>query len=89
MWAAAIDQQLDLAARNFVNQEIVLEAHGRIACSKIFKWYRSDFDSVGGLQNFLLRYLDDGPVRDAVTRGAPPCQTFRPYHWGLQFPPTK
>lgn len=87
--AAAIDQQLDLAARNFVNQEIVLDAHGRIACSKIFKWYRNDFDSVGGLQNFLLRYLDDGPVREAVTRGAPPCRTFRPYRWGLQFPPAK
>lgn len=87
--AAAIDQQLDLATRNFVNQEIVLNPQGRIACSKIFKWYRSDFDSVGGLPDFLLRYLDDGPVREAVARGVAPCQVFRPYHWGLQHPPVK
>lgn len=86
---AAIDQQLDLATRNFVNQEITLDSQGRITCSKIFKWYRSDFDTTGGLTDFLLRYLDDGPVREAVAGGAAPCQAFRPYQWGLQFPPIK
>jgi len=87
--AGAVDEQLDLATRNFVNQEVTLDAEGRIACSKIFKWYRRDFDSVGGLSEFLLRYLDDGPVRAAVAGGMLPCQAFRPYRWGLQHRPAK
>lgn len=87
--AAAIDQQLDLATRNFINREVTLDPHGRIACSRIFKWYRRDFDAAGGLREFLLRYLDDGPVRDALAGGAAPCQVFRPYRWGLQYPPVK
>ncbi|MBI4638637.1 MAG: DUF547 domain-containing protein [Candidatus Rokubacteria bacterium] len=82
---AGIDAQLDLATRNFVNQEITLGSQGRIVCSKIFKWYRSDFDTTGGLAAFLLRYLDDGPVREAVAGGAASCQAFRPFRWGLQF----
>jgi len=63
--AGAIEQQLDMAARNFANQEVVLEGPGRIACSKIFRWYRADFAAAGGLAPLLLRYLDEGPVRAA------------------------
>ena len=81
--AAAIDTQLDLAARNFVNQEIEL-AGERVACSRIFKWYRADFDADGGVGAFLLRHLDDGPARRALAAGAVPCAAFRPYRWALQ-----
>lgn len=84
--AALIDGQLDLAARNFVNLEIVLDPRGRVTCSKIFKWYGSDFDPVGGLRAFLLRYLDDGEMKDAVAKRATPCARFRPYSWKLQHP---
>lgn len=84
--AAAIDAQLDLAARNFVNQEVVL-AGGRLRCSRIFKWYRGDFAAAGGLAAFLLRHLDEGPARAALLAGAAPCAAFRPYRWTLQHPP--
>lgn len=84
--AVAIDAQLDLAARNFVNQEIVL-ADGRLACSRLFKWYRADFEAAGGLTPFLLRHLDEGPARQALLAGAAPCGTFRPYRWTLQQQP--
>jgi hypothetical protein len=84
--AAAVQSQLDLATRGFVNQEVTLE-DGRFTCSKIFKWYRADFEAAGGLRTFLLRYLDDGPVRAALAAGAGPCDAFRPYRWTLQHPP--
>ncbi len=84
--ARAVDAQLDLAARSFVNQEVLLDGD-RLACSKIFKWYRADFEAAGGLRAFLLRHLEDGPVRAALATGAGPCDVFRPYRWTLQHPP--
>lgn len=81
--AAVIDAQLDLATRNFVNQAVAL-VDGRLACSRLFKWYREDFESAGGLRAFLLRHLDDGPARAALAGGAIPCQVFQPYRWSLQ-----
>lgn len=84
--APAVDAQLDLAARSFVNQEVTVDG-GRLTCSKIFKWYRADFEAAGGLRAFLLRHLDDGPAQAALTAGAGPCDVFRPYRWTLQHPP--
>jgi hypothetical protein len=86
--ADAVDAQLDLAARNFVNQEVALDGP-RVLCSRIFKWYRGDFEAVGGLGAFLLRYLDEGPARAALAAGAAPCQRFLPYRWTLQHPPRR
>lgn len=83
--AAVIDSQLDLAARNFVNEEVALE-DGRIVCSRLFKWYRRDFDGAGGLNAFLLRYLDDGPARRALAGGATPRLGFRGWDWSLHRP---
>jgi hypothetical protein len=80
-----VDAQLDLATRNFVNQEVALDG-GRLACSPLFKWYRGDFDAAGGLGAFLLRYLDEGPARAALAAGAAPCERFTPYRWTLQHP---
>jgi hypothetical protein len=80
---AALDGQLELAARNFVNEEVTLDGRGRVACSKLFRWYGRDFGSPGALRDFLLRHLDEGPVKAALRAGAPPCQAFRPYSWTL------
>jgi len=85
--AHAIDQQLDLAAKNFVNQAVTLDGAGRLACSKIFRWYRADFERAGGLVPFLLRYLDDGPVRAAMFVNAAPRLRWTPYHWTLAHEP--
>jgi len=86
--APAIDDQLELATRSFVNSEITLDDHGRLVCSKLFKWYRDDFGDDAALAHFLSRHLDDGPVKAALAAGARPCQKFRPYSWALQHPPT-
>jgi hypothetical protein len=83
--AAAVDAQLDLAARSFVNQEVTLR-DGSLVCSRIFKWYRGDFEAAGGLRAFLLRHLDEGPARATLLGGAQPCSAYAPYRWTLQHP---
>jgi hypothetical protein len=83
--ANAIDAQLDLAARNFVNQEVALR-DGHVVCSQVFRWYRSDFEAAGGLRAFLLRHLDQGPTRAALLAGVRPCGAYAPYRWTLQHP---
>ncbi len=87
--ASGIDGQLELAARNFVNQEVALDSRGRVECSKIFKWYRSDFGREHALTEFLLRYLDAGPVKTALEAGVLPCRVYRPYSWALGHPPAE
>ena len=83
--AETIDAQLDLATRGFVNSQVTLE-DGRLVCSRLFKWYRGDFDGAGGLAAFLLRYLDEGPARRALANGVTPCVGFRPWDWSLHRP---
>jgi hypothetical protein len=83
--AAELERQLDLAARSFVNTEVTLE-DGRVVCSRLLKWYRSDFDEAGGLVTFLLRHLDEGPVRRALAAADGPPLAFRAWDWSLHRP---
>ncbi len=87
--AVALDQQLDLAARNFLNQEVAVDGRGRVSCSRILQWYAEDFEAAGGVGPVMLRYLDAGPVRDAVGDRARPCDAYRTYDWALQHEPTE
>lgn len=87
--ASALDRQLDLAARNFLNQEVALDERDCVTCSRILEWYAADFEAVGGVGPVLLRYLDPGPVRDAVSRRDRPCDAYRPYDWALQHEPAE
>ena len=86
--AQAVDQQLDLAARNFINQTVTLDDAGRVTCSKMFRWYRADFEGAGGLVPFLLRYLDDGPARRALAESTPRLR-WTSYHWTLAHEPVE
>jgi hypothetical protein len=58
--AEKIDDQLDMAAKNFVNSSevIVLPEKNKIFLSQIFDWYERDFEGKTGIRKFLLRYLD-------------------------------
>jgi len=87
--AATLDQQLDLAGRNFLNQEVAVDRRGRVSCSKILQWYARDFEAAGGVGPVMLRYLDAGPVRDAVGDRARPCDAYRAYDWALQHEPAE
>jgi len=56
-----IDQQLDTAARNFINSSevIILPERNRIFLSQIFDWYKKDFGVKEKIFHFLLQYLDE------------------------------
>ena len=83
--AADVHAQLDLATRNFVNQEVAMDdARGHVVCSRIFKWYARDFGDARDLRAFLVRHLDQGPVRVALQADATPPFRFRAYDWSLQ-----
>lgn len=58
--AEVIDEQLDRAARNFVNSSeiVILPERGKLMLSQIFKWYCRDFGGRKELVDFLLGYLD-------------------------------
>jgi hypothetical protein len=54
-----IDQQLDLATRNFINTDTVLDINEQqLSISQIFRWYRKDFGGKEGILRFLIEYLE-------------------------------
>ena len=54
-----LDQQLEQAAEKFVQQSTSEDGRA-IKTSRIFKWYRSEFErNRGGLRGFLSRYSDE------------------------------
>ncbi|MBK5101655.1 MAG: DUF547 domain-containing protein [Desulfobacteraceae bacterium] len=59
--AAMVDEQLDTAARNFVNSSevLILPEQNKIFLSQIFNWYRKDLGGREEIFNFLLRYLHE------------------------------
>ncbi len=84
--AERLDEELEAAARAFVNQEVTLDG-GTLTASSIFHWFRVDFeDQPGGLAGFLARYLEAGPVRQAVLLGGVAGLAWRPYDWRLARP---
>jgi len=62
--AERIDEQLDLAARNFVDADVeVDEDAGVVRLSSIFRWYAADFGGKTGLPAFLTRFLPEDDER--------------------------
>ena len=57
--AEVIDEQLDRAAKNFINSSevIIIPEKNRIFLSQIFNWYKKDFGGNKKLFHFLLKYL--------------------------------
>jgi len=89
--AANIDEQLDVAARTFVNQGGVEldRAADRVWLSQIFRWYAPDFGgrplALGAkrpLLEFIAAYLSDERDHDYLLRQNPAVR-FKPYDWSL------
>lgn len=57
-----LDVQLDLAARNFIHNEVTWE-NNRLTVSPILKWYSVDFGGKKGVMKFLDNYLPEGDER--------------------------
>lgn len=56
-----LDSQLDLAARNFINQDISFDqGTHKVQLSTIFKWFAKDFGGRQGILDFLIEHLQDG-----------------------------
>jgi hypothetical protein len=56
----AIDEQLDIATKNFINSSevIILPEKNKISLSQIFNWYIKDLGKRKDLFKFLLRYMN-------------------------------
>jgi len=57
----AIEGQLEIAARNFINstEVVIIPEENKIFLSQIFKWYRRDFGGREGILRYLLKYLEE------------------------------
>lgn len=72
--AAKLDDQMDLASREFINnEEKNMISPGKARLSKIFDWYGGDFDSVRG---FVNKYSDVKINKDTKIE-------YQEYDWGL------
>ena len=79
-----LETQLDMAARAFVNGGGVATGagHDDVRLSPIFGWYRRDFGGKAGMREFVLRFLDEGEARQALTEGR--CRIrYQQYDWSL------
>lgn len=91
--AETLDQQLDAAARAFVNdnRQVTLDTQRHyIVLSKIFDWYASDFEEAykakfqrdGSVLDYLSLYLS--PERQKVFKELSGAKTtYHEYDWGL------
>ncbi len=80
-----IDQQLDLAARSFINADTVLDLKkSEISISRIFSWYAVDFGGKAGILQSLEKYLVL-PERTYQYKATLSNLALRyhPYDWGL------
>ena len=80
-----IQEQLDLAARNFINNDLVINSDlNKISISKIFRWYQDDFGGEPGILSFLLKYITDQDTKHWISNNRPSIQIrYHPYDWGL------
>lgn len=78
-----LDSQLDLASRNYIQQETRLES-GKLHISKLFRWYKRDFGGSNGIAEFLLHYLPEDERKDwLAAHHKSPSFGYLPYDWNL------
>jgi hypothetical protein len=80
-----LEHQLDLATRNFVDQETTLSSTGNsITTSRIFNWYSRDFGGKVGIRNFLINHLPANDPRQMFLEGSENRKIrFSKYKWAL------
>ena len=79
-----LDEQIETAYRVWLGRQDLnrfLPADKRIEISKIFDWYKHDFEKAGGTAKILAQY---GPPEDRVFLASGAFSTsYLPYNWGL------
>lgn len=85
--AQDLDQQLDIAARTFLNaQGVVINKHtGEVALSRIFKWYGRDFgENIKARLSFILPYLYEEEDKVFIKNNINSLKvTYQDYDWRL------
>ncbi|MHA2250060.1 MAG: DUF547 domain-containing protein [Candidatus Kariarchaeaceae archaeon] len=77
--ASNLDEYLDNLTFNFFNQQIGIDIeNSTIFLSKIFKWYKKDFDKSGGVLSFIKKYW-----RGKTPIPANPTIKYVEYDWGI------
>ncbi len=79
-----IDEQLDAAARTFINATSALEGD-TLRVSEIFRWYREDFGTArDAVARTVARYLYDRDAAARLERDAASVRiAYTPYDWRL------
>jgi hypothetical protein len=83
--AEEVDNQLTLASRNFIQQDLVIDFDQKtITISRIFHWYRDDFSGDKGIVDFLLNHIVNPKNQHWLenNRGTVRIK-YHPYDWGL------
>jgi hypothetical protein len=80
-----LDAQLDLAARNFLDQEVHLDKDaGALYISALFKWFDRDFGRRTGILKFLHAYLPKDERHEWLhEQGIVSKIKYLPYDWAL------
>ena len=82
--ASGLDDQVASAYRNWLSRPDLNEFFpdkNEANVSSIFKWFRKDFDSAGGVKSVLAKYA---PASARAMLERPDCKlTYKSYNWGL------
>ncbi|MBN1666045.1 MAG: DUF547 domain-containing protein [Anaerolineales bacterium] len=83
--ADQIETQLDLATRNFIDTNILLNpAKQLLVVSSIFQWFKGDFDGQDGIISFIIDHLPYDGRRAWLTRYKDIIRIhYKPYDWRL------
>ncbi|MGB5170189.1 MAG: DUF547 domain-containing protein [Eudoraea sp.] len=74
---ATLEKQLDKAAKDFIRDSSKnIISKDEIRLSKIFDWYKKDFETDGSLIDYLNTYLES-PINQEVKKG------YLKYNWNL------
>ena len=83
---SSLEDQLEAAALGFVNDPARnrFDREKRVAkLSRIFDWYREDFEATdGSVERYIARYLDDPELADDLAAGRYTVE-YADYDWSL------
>ena len=80
-----LERQLDLATKNFVNQDLEVDVNNRkVYISKIFSWYQVDFGGNPGILSFVAKYINDPDLSDWIKENIEEIKiSYKTYDWSL------
>jgi hypothetical protein len=81
-----IDDQLEAAAKSFVNSSevLILPEKGKVLLSEIFRWYERDFGGTSGVIDFIFDYIDDEKAQAFLRKDANNIRfEYLHYDWNL------